>query len=156
MLQRLAEQMGRAIDATSTYICDWNAATGHAAVLAEYFSPHARPEELASDLGQTYSLEQDLGLTAEWLSSLQPLVAQVDDPALPDLKLQHMRQYGAKSTLMVPLTAHGNLFGYAELWESRRRRDRALSRPSQCGPACWRPSSNGSRRCGRRLRLPQW
>ena len=28
MLQRLAEQMGRAIDATSTYICDWNPRTG--------------------------------------------------------------------------------------------------------------------------------
>ena len=39
MLQRLAEQMGRAIDATSIYICDWNAATGLATVLAEYYGP---------------------------------------------------------------------------------------------------------------------
>ena len=40
MLQRLAEQMGRAIDATSTYICDWNQSSGMATVLAEYYGPH--------------------------------------------------------------------------------------------------------------------
>jgi len=38
MLQRLAEQMGRAIDVTSTYICGWDLRAGLVTVLAEYYS----------------------------------------------------------------------------------------------------------------------
>jgi PAS domain S-box-containing protein len=132
MLQRLAEQMGRAIDVTSTYICDWDASTGLATVLAEYYGPHAQPQELVSDLGHAYSLEQDLGLTTEWLANLQPLVAHVYDRTQPEPRLQHMLEYGAQSILTVPLTARGKLFGYAELWESRHHREFTTEEISLC------------------------
>jgi PAS domain S-box-containing protein len=132
MLQRLAEQMGRAIDATSTYICNWNAATGLATVLAEYYGPHAQPQELVSDLGHAYSLEWDLGLTPEWLANLQPLVVHVHDRTQPEPRLQHMREYGAQSILAVPLTARGTSFGYAELWESRHHREFTADEISLC------------------------
>ncbi len=132
MLQRLAEQMGRAIDVTRTYICDWNVSTGVATVLAEYYGPQAKPQELASDLGHTYSLAQDLGLTPEWLSKMQPMVAQLDNRAQPEPRLQHMRACGAQSVLTVPLTARGNLFGYAELWESRCHREFTAEEISLC------------------------
>ncbi|GEM_PF-2212158 len=132
MLQRLAEQMGRVIDVTSTYICDWKASTGLATVLAEYYGPQAQPKELVSDLGHAYLLAEDLGLTSEWLSNMQPMVAHVDDPIQPEFRLQHMREYGAQSILTVPLTAHGTLFGYAELWESRRRREFTAGEISLC------------------------
>ena len=69
MLQRLAEQMGRAIDVTSTYICEWNPRTGCATVLADYYGPDAVTAERVSDLGQSYHLAQDLGLPARWLAS---------------------------------------------------------------------------------------
>ena len=42
MLQRLAEQMGRAVDVTSTYICEWNARTDLVTVLADYYSCRGR------------------------------------------------------------------------------------------------------------------
>ena len=132
MLQRLAKQMGRAIDATSVYICDWQAHTGSAIVLAEYYGPQANLQELVSDLGQAYILSQDMGLSAEWLNNPQPTMTHVDDLSQPELRRQHMRQYGAQSILTVPLTAHGYLFGYAELWESRRRREFTASEISLC------------------------
>lgn len=132
MLQRLAEQMGRAIDVTSTYICDLNLRTTCSTVLAEYYSPDATPEERVSDMGRTYDLVRDLGLSARWLASSEAESAHLDDPDLPELRRQHMLRYGAQSTLTVPLVARDVIFGYAELWESRRRREFTAAEISLC------------------------
>ena len=43
-----------------------------------------------------------------------------------------MRQYGAQSILTVPLVAKDIIFGYAELWESRRRREFTADEISLC------------------------
>jgi PAS domain S-box-containing protein len=132
MLQRLAEQMGRAIDVTSTYICEWNPRTSYVTVLVDYYSPHATAAERVSDLGRSYHLEHDMGLSARWLASLQAKIAHVDDPAAPELLRQEMLQYGAQSVLMVPLVAKDIIFGYAELWESRRHREFTADEISLC------------------------
>ena len=132
MLQRLAEQMGRAIDVTSTYICEWNPRTGYATVLADYYSPHAAAAERISDLGQSYHLARDMGLPARWLTSSEAKIAHVDDPAGPELRRRHFLQYGAQSVLTVPLVARDIIFGYAEMWESRRHRDFTADEISLC------------------------
>jgi PAS domain S-box-containing protein len=132
MLQRLAEQLGRAIDVTSTYMCEWNPRTGLATVLADYYSPYASAEERVSDLGRSYHLMHDMGLSAQWLTDADAKVAHVDDPNEPELHRQHLQQYGAKSVLTVPLVAREIIFGYAELWESRRHRDFTADEISLC------------------------
>jgi PAS domain S-box-containing protein len=132
MLQRLAEQMGRAIDATSTYICEWNPRTDQATVLADYYSPDANEKERVSDLGHIYQLTRDLGLPAGWLMGSEANVAHVDDPHHPEQRRQHLRQSGAQSVLTVPLVAKDVTFGFAELWESRRHREFTADEISLC------------------------
>ncbi len=123
VLTRLAEQMGRAIDATSVYICDWNPEAGTSSVLAEYFGPGALPQERVSDLGATYHLSQDFGIDPQWLSESQPEIFHVDDPDAPEGRRAHLARYGGRSQLNVPFVVKGKALGYAAVWESRRRRD---------------------------------
>jgi PAS domain S-box-containing protein len=132
MLQRLAEQMGHAIDATSTHIYDWDAHTTRATALAEYYGPAAAAEERISDLGQSYDLVRGMGLSATWLASSAATIAHLADPDLPELRRQHMARYGAQSILTVPLIAKDVSFGFAELWESRGRREFTADEISLC------------------------
>jgi two-component system phosphate regulon sensor histidine kinase PhoR len=123
VLGRLAEQMGQAIDATSAYIADWHRDSDLTTVLAEYYGPEATATETVSDLGQTYNTHTDFDEDWEWLSTLKPTTGHVDDPHLPVADRDHMLRYGAKSILYIPLVTRDEVVGYAELWESRSKRD---------------------------------
>ncbi len=121
VLGRIAEQMGRAIDVTSAYICTSEPESGASTVLAEYIGPHACAEERVSDLGDIY-VDTDVGFL-EALRAGRPSVDHVDDLDLVQYDREHMQRYGAKSVLYIPLYARSQAIGYAELWESRRRRE---------------------------------
>jgi PAS domain S-box-containing protein len=121
VLSRIAQQMGQAIDATSAYISTFAPGTNAASALAEYISPQACALEQVSDLGETYIEGDDEFL--ERLRAGQHNVSQIDDPGLIQAEREHMKQYGAKSILYIPLHVKEQLIGYAELWESRRRRE---------------------------------
>ena len=124
VLNRLAQQMGQAINATSVYICDWNPLTGTSTVLAEYYSPEAAPEESVSDLGVTYSVSRDLDENLiEQLLAGKVLVVHADDPDLSEPTRAHMVRYAGRSRILVPLIVKEIVIGHVELWESRRRRD---------------------------------
>jgi PAS domain S-box-containing protein len=124
VLNRLAEQMVQAIDATSGYICDWEPATGIATLLAEAMGPDALPQEKVSELGVTYHLVEDFGDDLdEWLLVDRPLITQVDDPDLYEPSRAHLLKYGGHSALTIPLVVKGKSIGYVDLWESRRRRE---------------------------------
>ena len=113
-----------AIEATSAYICDWQADQGTSTVLAEYMSPHSPDLERTSDLGVTYNLAEDFGTSGDWLPKLNEFyVVHADDPDLDPRKRKHMNDHGAKSYLIVSLWALGRPLGYLEVWESRRKRD---------------------------------
>ncbi|MFC2031519.1 PAS domain S-box protein, partial [Chloroflexota bacterium] len=91
-------------------------------VLAEYVGPEASDEEQVSDLGARYSVESEI----EWLERMlsgEHDSTTIDDPDLPEEERAHLEQFGAKSVLYIPLRVKGSLVGYAELWESRRRRE---------------------------------
>ena len=113
------------LDATSAYMCDWNAETGHTTVLAEYISPQATEREGVSDIGVTYTLRERNGNFPGWLADpVKYLMCHVDeDSNIGTEKRNHMAQYDAKSLLAVPLTLEGKAFAYIEVWESRRRRE---------------------------------
>jgi PAS domain S-box-containing protein len=122
VLTSIVEQMGRTVHATSAYLCDYAPKTREATVLAEYISPQACAEEQASDLGATY-LEDSGG---EWFGQMtagRHDITHVDDSELTESDLAHMREFGAKTILYIPLRIKGEFIGYVELWESRQRRD---------------------------------
>ena len=120
VLQRCAEQLCRAIDATSTYICYWDREMGTTVVVADYYSPAATEQERALD---PQGNQPDATDETDWLLTEQSLIRHVDDPDMPESTRQHMLLFGVKSLLSIPLTAKGQTFGYAALWETRRRRE---------------------------------
>ncbi|NIT56671.1 MAG: GAF domain-containing protein, partial [Aliifodinibius sp.] len=123
VLNKLAEQMARAIQVTSAYISDWNPEKGTATVIAEYVSPEACEKESVSDLGVTYHLGDDFGDDQDWLHLGDIRMEHVDTPGLQEQSRKHYLEYGAKSIMIVPLIVKGQSVGFAELWESRYIRD---------------------------------
>jgi diguanylate cyclase (GGDEF)-like protein/PAS domain S-box-containing protein len=121
VLTRIAEQMCRAVDATSAYICRHQRETMTSIVLAEYMSPQASAQEQVSDLGASYP-EHDLEFL-EIMEAGEHYISQLDDPDISESERAHMEQYGAQTILYIPLLIRGQLIGFAELWESRRRRE---------------------------------
>ena len=120
VLSRIAEQLCSAVDATSVYILDCDPETGITTVIAEHISPNARPEESESDLGAIY-----VDQAPEFYATLRAGgwdVSYLDDPDLKEFEREHMLRYGAKTVLYIPFLIRGQLTGFAEVWESRRRR----------------------------------
>ena len=121
ILGHITEEMCNLIEATSAYICTYDPEDKTSTVVAEYYGPEAVERE--SDLGQTYNLEEEFPGTVEDLEAGRPMIAQVDDPQLSESERRHMLHYGGKSTLTIPFVAGGKVRAYAELWESRLRRE---------------------------------
>ncbi len=123
-LNRLAEQMCRAVDATSVYIGDWNAEANTSSVVAEYYGPDALPAERVSDLGVTYDLTVDFsGEHDDWLRAGNVAQFHIDDPALPEATRAHLARFGGHSVLNVPLMVKGRVIGFVSLWDSRGLRE---------------------------------
>lgn len=123
VLTHLAEQMSRAVDATSAYFSKYEPETLSIAVLAEYYSPQANLQEQVSDLNTTYCLVHDFPDTLTFLEARQPQVTHLDDPDLDEKGRAHMEQFGAQSVLSIPLQLGDQILGFADLWESRRHRE---------------------------------
>jgi len=133
VLHRLAEEMGRAIDVTSTYILDWEPRTGTARVLAEWISPKAAPRERRSDVGNLYRVAQEFGDDLDgWLIPGQPIVTQLNDPLIHPGQRAHLLENDGRSTLKIPLVIKDQSIGYADLWESRRAREFSLDEIALC------------------------
>ncbi len=122
LLNRIAEQMCRAIDATSTYICTYERNSTSSAVLAEYISQSASSLERVSDLGTTYFLPEQLSHDMTFLEQGELAVFYLDDAHLSATMRAHMAQFGAQTVMMIPLIIGGDTIAYAELWDSRHRR----------------------------------
>lgn len=132
VLSHLAEQMGRALDATSSYISDWDEAAKTSRVVADYYSPEASELERVSDLGRVYNLQDDFEDDVDWIAKGQVEIVHIDSEHLPALERQHMLKYGAQSVLCIPIASKDNVLGYAELWDSRRKREFSSDEISLC------------------------
>ena len=119
VLTAIVEQVGRALDVTSAYVVEVDEAK--ATVVAEYYSPEASPPERVSDLYVAYPVGS-LGRVVEALRTGQPTSVGPQDEAATDFERDHIRRYGGRSTLVVPLIRQGRPLGYVRLWESRRDR----------------------------------
>lgn len=126
LLNNVARTLCQVLDGTSAYISEWQEATRSVRVIAEYISPNASPTERVSDLGETYILKpEQLEQEFSWLRDPNAYyIAQIDDPNLPEDERDHLRQYGGKTRIEIPLVAPtGTPFGHLEIWESRRKRE---------------------------------
>lgn len=122
-LHNLAYILTEALQVTSAYICDWESKTGLSTVLAEYISPHASPSEQQSDLNHVYNMSEVGPSGGDWLLTGEPIVEHSDTPENRLNTPNHRQQYDAKSVLGIPLHLNNQVVGYAELWESRARRE---------------------------------
>jgi len=59
-------------------------------------------------------------------------ISHLDDPSLSDRDRKHMQEYGARSILYIPLRIKEQLVGFAELWESRRKREFSTNEINLC------------------------
>ena len=122
VLQQIATQLCKAIDATSAYICSYEAKEMTSTILAEYFSPAASELERISDLGTIYSIPDEFPNPITVVKTHQPIINHINQPSLELPIRHHMEASGAKSTLLLPLIYQDEVIAFAELWESRNIR----------------------------------
>ena len=122
VLMRIAEEMGRAVDATSAYLCSVDPSTLKARVRAEYVSPQSCAAERASGLNMEYSGEGKAGWLAKMVAGEHDM-AYADSPGLTPGEREIMGRCGVQTILSIPLQTKGQFVGYAELWECRERRE---------------------------------
>jgi len=122
VLNRVAEEIGKAVDATSAYVNSYVPNDKMSTVIAEYIGPGANTKESTSDLGTLYPEDGDTEFL-KTLQSGQPVVSQIEDSDLTEYEQKEMPAFGIKSILYVPLRIKDQLIGYAEIWDTQRRRD---------------------------------
>lgn len=132
ILQRLAEAMGRAINATSVYISDWQPESQKSTVLAEYYGPEALSQEKISDLGVTYHVPTDFQASLQAIQEAKSLIMYPNDPHTSPAENQHLLNYGAKAVLIVPVIGKSGVVGTAEVWESRHERQFLVEELTLC------------------------
>jgi PAS domain S-box-containing protein len=123
LIASAARQLCDYLNVTSVYICSWQRATGQSEVLAEHISTHASAHENEPSVGYSYSLRRDFPEIDMWLQEdTGSLTLQVDDPTLsPEVKAYYLDN-GVKTAFYVPILVEDQIFGYAEIYESREPR----------------------------------
>ncbi len=122
VLNSIAEQMCKAVNGTSAYICRYDHRTNTVTVIAEYIGPDANAKESVSDLGAHYHLRSAQQFIRNFLTEGQPAVWYADDGNLIEQERRHYKQYGGRSVLAVPMRYASKVVAYAEIWDSRSRR----------------------------------
>jgi len=120
VLTQIAEQLAIITSATSTYICSHDPETRVSQVTVEYFSSYALPQEIRSDKFRTY-IENDSEFV-ELMRTNEYDMDQIDDPNIDPTLQEHMNEYGAKTILYIPIITKGEALGFAEIWDSKRKR----------------------------------
>jgi len=132
VMTHLAEQLAHALDATSTYIIDYDHDNQSSTVIAEYFSASASADEIVSDLGQPFYFDKS---TRKLLTSLldgnacHGFLVDGHDPLISDDLRKNYQKYGAQSVLIVPMHISGAPIGFIEIWDTRRER---TFTPAEC------------------------
>jgi len=132
LLGYIAEKMGEAIGATSAYISSYDQKNKTSLVLAEYFSAEANRKERVSDLNVVYNHNKVMPSTPEVIEKGKIFVVHVNDPESDGDIRTHLEEFGGKSALYIPLSTGGQFAGFAELWESRYRREFTPKEISLC------------------------
>ena len=129
-LEKLVQQMGQAIGATSVLVCDWEPETRQATILAEYVDPQTRVAKEPSRRGTRYVSSDPL--FAETLLAGQPWVHHQSEPALPGESLAQPSGPIDPTVVVVPFSIHGQVAGFAELTDSQGGRQFAPVQVALC------------------------
>jgi len=121
ILERLGQQMCLAIDATSAYICEIVDYSQKSKVIAEFINSNASEEEKVSDVGSIFEEIPNENFIAKMKTGHYD-INHISDSNLSEEVANHMKKYGAKSILYIPLIIKDDLIGFTELWESRNIR----------------------------------
>ena len=126
LLDKLARHMTEALKVTSGNIMAADLAKETMQVVGEYWSDDALSIERHLDIGKTY-FNSDFSTIMRSMIAGKALIIHADSGNLTDAERAQFKEYGIQTMMFVPIMAHGKLFGNIELWESRRRREFALS-----------------------------
>ncbi len=135
ILNGLAEQLGKAVDATSVYINEFQNDCQSYRAEARFLSSKGANKENRSILGKFYPLRGDadfrVRLQRDQVNQIHDNGADID----PD-DLKHMERHGSRSRLFVPIYIRDKQFGFAELWESRWIREFTRNEIDLCVSMC--------------------
>ncbi len=123
VLQQISRQIGEAVAATSVSLYSYDPKQRQTTVLAEYISPHASLPEQERGLGLSCNLQPDFPTILDYLGRGEPWLVHSDDLSLTPAEIEYARQFGLKTVLLIPLKLRGQLIAFAEIRESRRKRD---------------------------------
>ena len=116
VLQRVAEQMTRLVDAASCAISDWDPQTSTLTVQAEYIRPDmVDPDDPVDDMGQACDVS-DYPATAAALRNRESFIVYLDDPEA-DLRERHLLElYQWRGVAGIPLVVQDRVIGLAEVY----------------------------------------
>ena len=132
VLDEIANRLGQAIDATSAVICSYDQTTMNMSILAHYASPEANEITRTHIPEGEYSVPELFPGTFQKLQVGKPAVSYADDPELPETQRKHYDEYGTMASLFIPMYVGGRLVAYADLWDSRVRREFAPQEIALC------------------------
>ncbi|MBI3160752.1 MAG: GAF domain-containing protein [Chloroflexi bacterium] len=119
VLESFAFQLGQLLEVDSCSISMWDRASDTISMQVEY---NVGPEDHANEWRRPVSLES-IPMSAQVLRQNVTLQANRNSPNLPPLTAEYMEQYGIFSTLMLPLSAKGEVIGIVELEDNTRLRE---------------------------------
>jgi len=135
ILTGLAEQLGKAVDATSVYIHEIQNDRQSYKSEACFISSKGADKESRSILGKSYPLMGDTDFR-KLLPRDQVHQIHVNAPDITPDDLKHMEKHGSKSRLLIPIFIRDKRFGFAELWESRLIREFTGNEIDLCASMC--------------------
>lgn len=110
-------------DASSSYICHHEFDKKRSIVKHEFIGSRAKLRELEPDVDMIYP-EDEMGTFLEWLYGdySKPRIVYLDDLAEDDPERAEYETFGASTVLISALYFESKLWGYLEIWDSRRNR----------------------------------
>lgn len=125
VMNKIVEELGKAVDATSAYIEHHELISGTTTVIAEYIGPEANAAEKVSDLHSVFPEVDEIVFFErnKRMRAGQHIVAHKGDADLTSYEQTDIQEYDVKTKLYIPLLIRDEYSGFAEIWETRRRRD---------------------------------
>ena len=123
VLNEIAKSLGETIDATSVFICAYDETHITTEVQASFIGMEANEKERGPTPIGPIAIPEFFPGTLEKLQENQPAVSYADDPDLPEAQRTHYNDYDTLTSLFIPMRIGGRLIAYADLWDSRERRE---------------------------------
>lgn len=119
LLDILVSRLGKIMDVSSAYICDFDETTYQSTVLAEWINIAAADQ--TSDLGTTYDM-RNYPAALKAMQNFEPLIITKGNLDIDVGNLENFKKHGGKAYLAIPFIVQNRLIGFMELWETRVER----------------------------------